>query len=65
MLGHIFTHARVHWFQRHLRLTCPDWHAVLFTDESRFNLSKAEQESTVGEESVLQIAWNNITPHVI
>lgn len=34
--------ARVNWCRRHLRFRRADWNAVLFTDESRFNLSHAD-----------------------
>ena len=76
----ILTHAqravRVHWFQRHLRLMCSDWNAILFSDESRFNLSnlnKADGHVRIyrrrGERfvdaCVLIIEWNNLTPPVI
>ena len=33
---------RLQWAQRHLRMTRRDWRAVLFSDESRFNLSMAD-----------------------
>lgn len=34
--------ARVNWCRRHLRFTRADWNNVLFTDESRFNLSHGD-----------------------
>ena len=55
---------RLHWAQRHLRMTRRDWRAVLFSDESRFSLSMVDGRIRVWRRARQRCNQQNVHEHV-